>query len=731
MAETKEELIIEINVEGSVNQLGAMRQELDELIKMRQELSEKSKAGDLEATKQLEKLNSVIRNTQTEYKAQQRVLDGYSNAIKSNADKQNFANNSIQQNRDLLKQLTAQYIQLKNPSQQATDTIKKISDELKKQEAAIGNTSRNVGNYKESIVGAIGELKILGTSVSSVIDPLKNMGLGFQAAGGGVKGFASALALTGLPIIIAGITALVDIFSKYEPVAEAVERTTAGISAAFSALVRGNDIIEAGKQTAQLTGQLQELEDQQSLFDLNRARSRKEVIALLLESKNASKTLGEQLQATIKSVKLEKEENERQLENLRKQADLEEELFAVKVGIREKYTKQAGDNLLRQLIDTDDYRNENLKKQLGITSDEVNQLRKRRENIIEIEGESQNLQDRLANRTAAIIDKINAKREKDLADEKAQAEKSAKIKQDLIDKNKQNDFNIAQEQEKLRLEQLGKEQKEIDEIIRLREEGYKKQLDLQNKTSAEYLRKEEETKAEDVRITKAAQEAKFTAAETISKAFSALANAAGQDTAAGIAFNKAAAIAQIAIDTAKSISSGIAGATTSATATGPGAFVATPIFIATTIATIVSAIASATAILSKANTPAPPKFATGVIGLDGEGTETSDSIDARLSKGESVLTAKATKKFHRQLAMMEMSVGNKPNYQFGNGMFATGFIPSDGGFVARSIAREADNAITANVMEQILQRLPTPTLSIVEFQAKQDSRNRSVKVSEA
>jgi len=38
-----------------------------------------------------------------------------------------------------------------------------------------------------------------------------------------------------------------------------------------------------------------------------------------------------------------------------------------------------------------------------------------------------------------------------------------------------------------------------------------------------------------------------------------------------------------------------------------------------------------------------PAFAKGVVDLKGEGTETSDSIFARLSKGESVVTAKGTR----------------------------------------------------------------------------------------
>jgi hypothetical protein len=47
-----------------------------------------------------------------------------------------------------------------------------------------------------------------------------------------------------------------------------------------------------------------------------------------------------------------------------------------------------------------------------------------------------------------------------------------------------------------------------------------------------------------------------------------------------------------------------------------------------------------------------PQFAKGVIGLQGAGTETSDSITARLSKGESVMTAAETKKYRPLLEGM-------------------------------------------------------------------------------
>jgi hypothetical protein len=53
---------------------------------------------------------------------------------------------------------------------------------------------------------------------------------------------------------------------------------------------------------------------------------------------------------------------------------------------------------------------------------------------------------------------------------------------------------------------------------------------------------------------------------------------------------------------------------------------------------------------------AKPRFATGVINLKGPGTETSDSIEAKLSRGESVMTAAATR---RSMGLLEAIQANK------------------------------------------------------------------------
>lgn len=75
-----------------------------------------------------------------------------------------------------------------------------------------------------------------------------------------------------------------------------------------------------------------------------------------------------------------------------------------------------------------------------------------------------------------------------------------------------------------------------------------------------------------------------------------------------------------------------------------------PYTIPLRIAAAVAALAAGFAFVQSLTTAF--KFKDGVIGLQGEGTETSDSIPARLSKGESVMTAAETKKFRPYLEAM-------------------------------------------------------------------------------
>ena len=64
------------------------------------------------------------------------------------------------------------------------------------------------------------------------------------------------------------------------------------------------------------------------------------------------------------------------------------------------------------------------------------------------------------------------------------------------------------------------------------------------------------------------------------------------------------------------------------------------VFLATLLSSVAVSIGKAKSLIEGESVP---QFATGVVDLKGAGTETSDSINARLSKGESVITAKGTR----------------------------------------------------------------------------------------
>jgi hypothetical protein len=124
--------------------------------------------------------------------------------------------------------------------------------------------------------------------------------------------------------------------------------------------------------------------------------------------------------------------------------------------------------------------------------------------------------------------------------------------------------------------------------------------DLKEKFINEDLAKEKAATKARIDIQNKEKSARLQAATSMIQGLGSLVQALGNQSKASVAIQKTLAIAQIAVDTARSISAGIAGATTSATATGPGAFVATPVFIATTIATILGAVGSAVSILNSA-----------------------------------------------------------------------------------------------------------------------------------
>lgn len=134
------------------------------------------------------------------------------------------------------------------------------------------------------------------------------------------------------------------------------------------------------------------------------------------------------------------------------------------------------------------------------------------------------------------------------------------------------------------------------------------------------------------------EEAKQKAFQSVGTSMISMLDTLGESNSAFAKMSKIITLAQIAIDTGKALSAGIASA---ASLPYPANLAA----IATTVATVLANVATAISTVKSA------EFAEGgkVIG---PGTGTSDSINAQLSNGEYVMTAKATRMFEPMLAAM-------------------------------------------------------------------------------
>jgi hypothetical protein len=812
MADT---LIFKIDTTPTVS---ALQDVNDLLTQSKTKLKELTDAGKQQTNEYIAQ-NAEVKALEKEQRALNNVLVQQTSATKimTKATEDNIKagkaqENSIAENRKAYNALYNQLIQTAKPTKEQIQTAKELNKVLKEQEAALGNTSRNVGNYGQGFDEAGKQINLFGVSINDMSKGLEAAKAGFTAAGGGVKGFSAALATTGLPLIIMGVQALISAFETFEPVADAVEDTINGISNAFKGLLGGGSMSGAIKAGQELTDVMRDLEDTTAAFAITQERANREIKMLQIIASDRTKSEKERLKALEDADKVQKDLYDKEVARVDALLIKQKNALKEQTGLKDfeleilSTTDNAQDDAYKKLLARAEKELKIDKKALGEYQKTVLAKEKLDTQNLVFEEQRVKLSNRIIERGEAQAEKAQAAREKaaeaaKAAKEKADQAEAARLQKlealeaefQLSERERLNksfedklktiqgngeretllrlDIVAAQEaalkkfdedaetkrQEKeaarllklitdakaaqailadnakmeLELQKLfSKSQNDIDEeFANSNYETFKEFYDAKKKLYADDVKALDEAAKEKIAI----ENAVFFAAQSIQGLFTNLANAAGEQTAAGIAFQKIAAGIQIAIDTAKSITAAVAGATTAAAAGGPAAPFLIVGYIASMVGSVIGAVTQATQLLSSAGeVPAPPRFATGVIGLDGAGTATSDSIDARLSRGESVMTAKATERFAPVLAQMELAVGNRPNYQLGSRKFATGYIPTtDGGYSDRAMSNEVNNASTmAKMFSDSIAKMPQPKLVYDEFTNFVNNRNQSVNLSE-
>jgi len=189
-----------------------------------------------------------------------------------------------------------------------------------------------------------------------------------------------------------------------------------------------------------------------------------------------------------------------------------------------------------------------------------------------------------------------------------------------------------------------------------------------------------------------AQEAARQTAQTFGElsgmtgAFSAMFDALGGEGERYAEFAKTLAVFQVVLAQAEAIANAVA-----SSAKAPWFMI--PITIASSIATVVAAIAQATQITDSAETP---KYASGGL-VTGPGSGTSDSIPAMLSNGEAVMTAQAVNDWGAMLSAMNVASG-------GNAIQVSNLPQRNDGMKGME-----------RMMERALMNMPAPIVSVVDI----------------
>lgn len=529
-----------------------------------------------------------------------------------------------------------------------TDKAIAESEEYSESNAALSDQLKSVSN----------NFTIAGKGLGDLTSGLKGAA---TASGGAAKGFKLvSLAMKAIPIValITALGSLVAFFTKTERGAQKLRVATAFLEGAFGAVL--DKVIAFGEAIVNAFENPQKaLDDLKKQFNiiftefipnavnnvLQGFGKLGQAIAALFkgdfkEALDIAKEGGIQLldgltdlnpaTAIIKSIAAEAKVLSKELvEDAFAAAELEKSLNNLIVAERNLKVERAQANA-------------EIERQKLLAEDVTKTFEERAtatEKAFNLENELLNRELELQRERVRIIQEQNALSESSEEDLEREAEaliRLAELEQTSL--TKQIELNN-------KLNSIEKE-READKLKKIEEE--EKRLEEEEKKEKEGLEKKKELEEERTKIVEEANKRRLdieeATANSIVGLLQTLGNKSSEFAILAFAVQKGLAIAEVFTDLAKAKSA-------NALAAAKIAAIAPPVTIAQGAAYLAAANATASgnAALQIATIGAQvltaPKFADGVIGLNGEGTGTSDSNLAWLSRGESVMTAKETNDF--------------------------------------------------------------------------------------
>lgn len=597
-----------------------------------------------EATAAKRKASEEINRQQQTMKALGKQMNDVSYQLQKNVQQMAENEGSLKSLRGQLSQLNAQFDSLSREDRigemgnNLQQQIQKVSTEIMEAEEATNRFQRNVGNYQAN-------WRSLGEDTDTFAKGLKFTSGGLEGVKGGFEALAKNPAIAIFGIILSVVSPLVEKMKENEALMNAIKNVMQKLQPVFDLF---------GKAVEAVAGWISKaVEWMGDFFEANKST----FANLVAGAVGAGKALAEFLMVPIRNT----------ITLFKGLGQIIKDIFtgdfaAVKQhateafdGIKDAFTKgfsfkknfEAGKEVGQQLVAAMGEKSVKAKakesgeavgKEAGEAAGEayVNTYAEKVKQQLAIA--EQEIAERLKAATKGSTEELALKMEQlqRAHDAEIEALSQQEGTDTLIELKKANHLaEMTRMQEEFDAAQEAALMEETDAIIAEMTARAEAQKEIDDMVTEEAKRSAEEQRA-----------ARIGAAMAIGDALSQIGSIAEQfaDQDRSIAMaSKVLALAKIAISSGVAIAQGIA-------ASQDVPFPSNLVAIATTIGTIAANIGSAISTVKSA------KFARGGL-VVGEGTGTSDSIAARLSNGESVMTAKATSMFAPLLSSLNQLAG--------------------------------------------------------------------------
>lgn len=681
MAESTNRVILKVEFDGNnaVQQTVALRKSFEELTGERQKLLQKVKEGNELSEKelvQLEILNAKLTENKRETREVTKAIDDSLKIRKAEVG-------SIAANRAELSKLTAEYIKTGKPTEQQTARIKALSDTLKAQEGAIGDNRRNVGGYREALLGLKGPI---GSAVN------------------GISAFNTTMRANPIGAVITVLQLLFDALSKNAGIADKISFIFAGVNKAFKF------IIDTVKNVVTNFDNLTDAIQNPIKFFYNLGVGIKNSAQAGYEAAQAMDAFTES-QAKLNS---EIKQNEIQIRALTFQLKDKTKTEKERIAIAETIAAFEIDNSNKQLEKSKQLLEaKKLElKDLELNGEQKAELLELESAVIEAESEKQIAQSQKQTRINILLDKQETESLKEEKEHQVDIIQEANVK--ILEK--QNELDEARKKlaEKQLKEQEEANKRAIDDIIAQVE-----------KEEAEFKKSREKRLEGEKAFAQAEldiQKAKFGSI----KALIDIADAAAGDNATLqallFAFDKAVAIAEIIVNLQRERA---AIAATNALL-GPAGV---PLTIAQNTAAAIRAATGIALVTATAIPQLKKAFYDGGYTGDGSPTDQSTSLGQKpytYHKGEYVVPNKvlSTPQGAQYVGMLEAMRRSTP----GNLAYLGGY--ADGGFTQRALAQNVNSQIAASELQRAFENMPVPVVRVTEIERVTGNRERAINVSD-